>query len=132
MSDTNRRHTKYTDEIARIITARGHASNAEIAADLRKTYPDVSDTTVHRVTARMYADGVVEYAPKTENGSVRYDANLTPHDHFHCAHCDGLKDIEVSAAIRNALSKTISDCIINGRLTVSGDCHQCINKRRNK
>lgn len=132
MNDTHRRHTKYTDEIARIIAARGHASNAEIATDLRKVYPDVSDTTVHRVTARMLEDGVVAFAPKTQHGSVRYDASLEPHDHFHCNHCDGLKDVCVPDAIRNELGRLISGCIINGQLTVSGDCHQCISKRRSK
>ena len=44
----NRRKSLYADEVMRILRAQGHATNQEIARILRKHFPAVSDTTVHR------------------------------------------------------------------------------------
>ena len=81
----SRRITKYTDSILSILCHLQHATNAEIASQLRESYSNVSDTTVHRITQRLRDDGVIGLAPASRQGCLRYDFSPEPHDHFICS-----------------------------------------------
>lgn len=120
-----RRSTKYTRDVKEIMDQLGHATNTQIARALRKTYPTVSDTTVHRVTQRLYADGLLALAPQAKDGAVRYDARLDQHDHFGCVSCDGVMNIEIPEKYYNALREKLGSCSVTGPLTVYGDCKIC-------
>jgi len=123
-----RRRTKYSQAVHDIIVSLGHATNAEIAAKLRDDFDDVSDTTVHRVTKRLLADNIIGTAPSASDGSHRFDANISSHDHFECGHCDNLRDITIGNDIRGILSAELDGCMLSGRLLITGDCRTCINK----
>jgi Fe2+ or Zn2+ uptake regulation protein len=103
----------------------GHATNTQIARELRKTYPAVSDTTVHRITQRLCQDGMLALAPQARDGAVRYDVTLTQHDHFGCNLCDGLANMNIPKKYYDALRKKLGSCHITGPLTVYGDCRAC-------
>ena len=132
MTDIQRRATKYTTELQTILQHLGHATNAQIAYELRKNYPDVSCTTVHRVTQRLAADGQIGMAPQAEDGSVRYDNNTKPHDHFLCTNCHKLRDINTPGNCRKLLQQELGGCTIEGSLTVSGVCPNCNNPQNNQ
>jgi Fur family transcriptional regulator, peroxide stress response regulator len=119
------RQTKYCDAIEVAIAMRGHATNAELIALLRKQFPDVSATTVHRASARLAERGVIAVAPATKDGSMRYDANVQPHDHFMCSVCDAIRDTDIKDKVTPVLEAAIEGCNISGRLTISGLCKQC-------
>ena len=119
------RNTKYKNEVLAIVNIRGHATNAEIAHELRKTYPDVSDTTVHRLTSRLLERGYVAYAPSTNDGSSRFDFNTIDHDHFVCTGCNGLRDIHVAEELIPTIQKALGGCKITGRLVIHGTCETC-------
>lgn len=121
----NQRQTKYCQAIEDVIVTIGHATNSELLALLRKTYPDLSATTVHRATARLASRGTIAIAPPTNDGSMRYDSNTTPHDHFLCVSCGVLKDADVKDKVTPILESSIGDCSISGRLTISGICKKC-------
>lgn len=123
-----RRRTKYSQAVHEIITRLGHATNAEVAAELRAIFDDVSDTTVHRVTKRLLADDIISVAPSASDGAHRFDANTSSHDHFECSHCDNLRDITIGNDIRQILSAELDGCMLSGRLLITGDCRSCINK----
>ncbi len=129
MFTIKRRETPYKKHIRRIIGEMGHSTNAQITQYMRKLYPDISDTTVHRITARMYEDNELSLGPKAGDGSVRYDAKVRSHDHFLCEDCDRLKDIIIPSAHRLLLEKELGNCLISGPLTVSGSCHDCMNNK---
>ncbi|QQS22090.1 transcriptional repressor [Candidatus Saccharibacteria bacterium] len=120
-----RRSTRYTREIQDILQRMGHATNSQIAKELRKKFPTVSDTTVHRVTQRLYKDGVFALAPQARDGSVRYDHTLKQHDHFGCSRCDGLTNMDIPEKYYEALRSKLGACNITGPLTVYGDCQKC-------
>lgn len=120
------RETKYCNAVRDCIAQLGHATNATILDQLRAQYPNVSATTVHRVTARLYGRGEVALAPPDQYGSMRYDANTEPHDHFLCSSCSLLRDTDVKEEIIPILEASIGDCKISGQLTISGICKQCI------
>lgn len=125
ITQTLQRQTKYCNAIERAITIAGHATNAELLATLRKTFPDLSATTVHRATARLAERRVIAIAPSTRDGSMLYDANTAPHDHFQCSSCGILRDTNVKDKVIPILESSIGDCTISGQLTITGTCKQC-------
>jgi Fe2+ or Zn2+ uptake regulation protein len=122
------RETKYTKEIPIIVSKLGHASNADLLYELQKLFPDVSATTVHRSTARLAERGILGIAPSDSQGSMRYDANILPHDHFVCTNCGGIRDIVVAENIIPTISKALGGCKITGRLLIQGSCETCLKK----
>ena len=119
------RQTKYCQAIEVTLTNMGHATNNELLIELRKSYPDLSATTVHRATARLSARGIIAIAPTSHDGSMRYDTNVVPHDHFLCTNCGILRDTDVKNKMIPILESAIGDCHISGRLTISGICKKC-------
>lgn len=120
------RTTKYVTAIHGYLAKTGHATNAEILGYVRQTYPLVSATTIHRVTARMLERGELQPAPSKDANAMRFDANLTPHDHFMCMSCGMLKDADVQLRVRPILEEAMgAGCSISGRLVISGLCKRC-------
>lgn len=122
------RTTKYTTAVAAFISEEKHVTNATILTDLQKAYPEVSATTVHRITSRMVERHELATAPSTLDNATRFDANLEPHDHFQCTNCDGLRDVELPDSIVDSLELIMGDCQLNGRLTIQGRCAKCYAK----
>lgn len=122
---STQRQTKYCQAIENMLESLGHATNTELLVELRKTYPDVSATTVHRATARLALRNKIAVAPPSTDGSMRYDTNLAPHDHFQCTSCGMLRDTDVKDQVASILESSIGDCHISGRLTITGTCKQC-------
>ena len=123
--NTKRRETKYTKAIKSALIKLGHATNAELAQAVRADYPMVSDTTVHRVTQRFCDDGECIEAPKAADGSIRYDANTSFHDHFICETCGVMRDIIIPGAVRQMIEVNLDGCCLNGSLSIVGDCKKC-------
>lgn len=126
----NTRQTKYCNSIKSTLATKGHATNSELLIELRKSFPELSATTVHRATVRLSTRGEIGIAPSSKDGSMRYDANIEPHDHFLCNNCDLLRDTDVKDEITPILETSIGDCRISVRLTISGVCRECINLSR--
>ncbi len=124
MNDT--RTTKYVTEVKKTLAANGHASNALLLKKLQETYPELSATTVHRITARLSERGEIGIAPNLPNGAVRYDANTRPHDHFVCDLCGRLKDIDIADDLIPKILPYLEGCEISGRLVISGNCNKCV------
>lgn len=125
-SITAQRQTKYCKAIETELSRLGHATNAELLVDLRELYPDLSATTVHRATTRLALRGTIAIAPVSKDGSMRYDANTKPHDHFQCLSCGLLRDTDVKDSVIPILEASIGDCSISGQLTISGLCKNCM------
>lgn len=121
----SQRETKYTRTVMQCLRRRGHATNAELAAQVRRELPSVSDTTIHRVTQRFYERSQVGIAPAAPDGAMRYDSNHLPHDHFMCQECDTLRDVMIPPVIREQLEALVDGCCLNGSLLIVGDCKKC-------
>jgi Fe2+ or Zn2+ uptake regulation protein len=70
-----KRQTKYCQSIEELMLKLGHATNSVLLSQLRKDYPNLSATTVHRATARLAERNIVSIAPSANDGSIRYDGN---------------------------------------------------------
>lgn len=124
------RTTKYTTEVEQVLNNLKHATNLEILENLRENYPEVTATTVHRVTSRLAERGIIAEAPYDKHGSVRYDSNVELHDHFLCQTCGGIRDIDIAAEVIPTISKALGGCRITGRLVIYGSCETCLLKRK--
>lgn len=120
-----KRQTKYCQAIELALNDLGHATNAELLTSLRVLYPGLSPTTVHRATARLALRNIIAVAPAAPDGSMRYDTNTKPHDHFECISCGKLRDIDVKDKITPILKSAINGCDISGQLIIKGGCKKC-------
>lgn len=119
------RQTKYCDAIRKAIATLRHATNLELLEALRMTYPDLSATTVHRLTARLVERGELQFAPPTTDGAMRFDVNTTKHDHFMCRHCGKLRDATFPDTTLRDIEGQFEGCTISGPITISGICKNC-------
>ncbi len=121
--------TRYTQDVLEHVARIGHATNSELLGHLNASYPELSATTVHRITARLVERGTLAIAPVASGGVMRFDANTTEHDHFHCSSCDMLRDTTIADKIRPVLEQSIGEgCRITGSLVISGLCKNCNNE----
>ncbi len=120
------RTSKYIEAVRAHMHEVGHATNVDLLAVLRQHYPELSATTVHRITTRLLSRNELQMAPTGKENIMRFDVNLEPHDHFMCKRCGMLKDAHLDDSVRLLVEKAIGDdCSISGSLTVSGVCKQC-------
>lgn len=121
----NARQTKYCKAIKNTLEAHGYATNNDLLVELRKFFPELIATTVHRATSRLAKRGEIGIAPASKNGTMRYDVNKEPHDHFLCSNYDLLRDTVVKDRVTPILESSIGDCQTSGRLTISDICKKC-------
>jgi Fur family peroxide stress response transcriptional regulator len=125
------RQTRYVTTITNALATRGHATNAELLGDIRSEFPEVSITTVHRVTSRLKARGIIGAAPSAASGAERFDTNPMPHHHFMCGQCGSVCDIpQTNEALKvmHQLKELSGRCAIAGMLTMQGTCLDCARK----
>lgn len=123
---TLERNTKYTSAVSAFMSTVGHATNMQILKHLQQENPELSATTVHRITARMVERGVLGIAPITQEHAARFDADAAPHDHFQCLNCDRLRDVVLPQEMFESIQSMMGDCKLNGQLTVQGSCAKCL------
>lgn len=126
MDTVVRRRSRYVSAVRQSLQYFGHATNAELTDDLRRSYPHLSDTTVHRITQRLLEDKEVQLVGHDETGAMIFDANTAAHDHFECSLCGQLYDISVPSSCRRDIRSTIGVCRLNGPLKVVGECKKCL------
>lgn len=123
------RQTKYATAVMQVLQELKHATNLELLHEVQKEYPEVSATTVHRVTARLKERDIIGCASKPTNGSERYDINPKPHHHFMCIHCSRICDVPETVEARvviNQLKELSGECALAGTLTMRGVCKRCV------
>jgi Fur family peroxide stress response transcriptional regulator len=126
MATVIKRQTKYCDAVQQTLYRLGHATNATLLSELHKSYPNLSATTVHRITARLLKRGDIGIAPPDRDGSMRYDANISSHDHFQCSSCGQLRDANIRDIIVPIIESSLDGCSVSGRLTITGVCKKCM------
>jgi Fur family peroxide stress response transcriptional regulator len=119
------RLTPQTRAVLHWVRRLGHAANSELLQCLLPGFPELTATTVHRITNRLVEAGEIARGP-TLGGGTTLDANLAPHDHFHCTNCGGIRDIFVSDAIFEDLQAQLGENLVRRGLLVTGSCEACL------
>jgi Fur family peroxide stress response transcriptional regulator len=120
----NIRITPQTKAVLECVHKCGHATNRQILNDVKIIFPNLSATTVHRITLRLVNCGMLAKGPEIE-GSMTIDSNLKSHDHFICNNCEGLKDINLTTDLRRSLQAQTELSILPSSLLIYGDCASC-------
>lgn len=123
------RQTKYAKAVLEAMHELKHATNYELLQEVQSIYPEVSATTIHRVSARLKVRGVLSCAPMPASGSERYDINPEPHHHFMCVRCSRICDLPETPearAVIHQLKELSGECAIARTLTMRGVCKECV------
>ena len=104
---------------------RSHPTAEWVYGAVRRCLPRVSLGTVYRNLQKLVAEGRIRSFER--DGRIRYEADLTLHDHFSCDRCGLLMDIpraaEVLPAERRLRAKGFA---VAGRtLEFHGLCRKC-------
>lgn len=108
------------DTLARV----GHASNAELHAALQHELPELSLTSLHRITARLLERGIIG-SVATDGRTVVLDSRPEPHDHFVCTSCGGVLDVELPDSAHAAIQDQLGTHLAHRGLVVRGTCAVC-------
>ena len=130
MNATTPRATKYTIAVLSYLQHHNHSTNLQIVEALRQEFPEVSKTTIHRVTGRLLEQGKIRCAPPSHDNSARFDSNVLPHDHFNCKRCDQLRDIYVPRELLQQVQSQLGKCQIDGSVVLTGVCGRCSGSKR--
>lgn len=118
------RMTPQTTAVLSISRKLGHGTNQTILAEVRKSMPYLTATTVHRITNRLINNNFLAFGPEI-NGVRLIDANTTEHDHFICSGCNGIKDINIKKSTKLSIKKEAGIKKAPKTLTIYGDCETC-------
>lgn len=118
------RMTYQTKLVLEVATQLGHSTNSDILRYARNSMPDLSATTVHRITTRLIKNGLLQYGPELHDARI-IDANINSHDHFVCKACSGIKDIYLDNAVKLNIQKQVTNLSASASLTITGDCDLC-------
>ncbi|MBI2955162.1 MAG: transcriptional repressor [Chloroflexi bacterium] len=113
------------EELSKLKT---HPRSDELYAIVRRRLPNVSLGTVYRNLDRLQREGM---AIEIYCGDfVRYDANVSPHDHFLCRTCRRVWDFEPGALRQEPAPSEPQDVggfRVDGKYTVfTGLCPDCL------
>ena len=101
-----------------------HASNLELHAALASELPDLSLTSLHRITARLVEQGEIGTLP-SDGRTILLDARPDPHDHFVCTSCGGIVDLELPAETLEAVQAQLGAHLADSGFVIRGRCAQC-------
>lgn len=119
------RRTPQTSLIIELLSQKGHATNQELAAAARKVYPQITNTTVHRITSRLVEVNQAAYAPSLHSVKI-LDSKTEAHDHFFCQGCDRIVDVQLSDEAFNSLQKQLPGKLSRRNVLVAGICEACV------
>ena len=111
---------------------KDHPSAEMVFQHLKPEIPDLSLGTVYR-NLSMFKDKGQIISLGSVGGVERFDGNTNPHVHFICTDCCSVADLpaikvpeELNREVKSQTGGQVEQC----QLTFTGQCHQCIIKRK--
>lgn len=106
---------------------KSHPSVNQLYYMVSKMDNSIGKSTVYRNINYMVKDGTVKTI-LTDNGIMRYDGDISNHDHFVCNRCGKIIDIDAKFNIINIpLEKQYNFKICNKKVVYEGLCGDCLN-----
>ncbi|NQU66339.1 MAG: transcriptional repressor [Candidatus Marinimicrobia bacterium] len=101
-----------------------HPTAQDIFEQARMNIPSISLATVYRDLGQLIQNNMIR-AIQTGN-TVRYDGNITEHQHFQCSECNQLFDLDVSLKeFVFDLKTKFEHKVMSYELMLNGICHNC-------
>lgn len=102
----------------------GHATNVELHDAVAAALPELSLTSLHRITARLVERGEIGTVP-TDSRTAVLDARAEVHDHFICTKCGGIVDITIPSSAVESIQEQLGTHLAESGLIVRGTCATC-------
>lgn len=84
-------------------------------------------TTVYNTVDLLKKNGLIHELPAFNGEGIRFDSNLTPHDHLICSVCGKIVDIIVDHSILPTEKQKDGFDIKETRIQFNGLCPNCKN-----
>lgn len=105
-----------------------HATVDELAAEVQRTLPDVSLSTIYRTLETLDEAGLVTHAHLHHGSPTYHSVDEEPHVHLVCTGCGviGQQPISVAASLAAQLHQAAGFVLDVSHLAVHGRCADCI------
>lgn len=125
------RKTPQTILVVNILAEMGHATIQDLSAEARKSFPSLTNSTVHRITSRLVSNGMAGTAPSLNHVKL-IDANTQPHDHFLCQECHKIVDIQISDESFMRIQEQLPGELLRDNILIAGVCKKCATHKAKK
>ncbi len=125
------KHSKQRDCIYDFLQNRyDHPTAETVYLNIREQLPNISLATVYRNLSVLADIGQINKI-STGTGPDRFDANITPHNHFICKDCGAVIDLEMDSieAINDIAGKSFQGLIEGHTTFFYGKCPECLAKQ---
>ena len=109
-----------------VAKSHGHPSVEAIFEGVKLRIPTVSVDTVYRTLWLLTDLGLIAtLGPRRD--AVRFDANLSPHDHYVCVQCGATMDVEFLDLARLQIEEKLKalGSVDSAHLEIRGTCARC-------
>ncbi|MCI6164210.1 MAG: transcriptional repressor [Lachnospira sp.] len=128
------KHSKQRDAILTFLMSRKDHPTADVVyEEVSKEFPNISLGTVYRNLTFLVEHGHAVKVP-CNDGSVHFDGNVKPHNHFQCTECGAVIDLDFDEgdfvkALNNAASQNFQGEIEGNVTFFYGRCPKCCKKK---
>lgn len=118
------RYSKQREAVYRAVCGTKCHPDAEwVYEHVRRTIPDISLGTVYR-NLRVLADEKKLLTVETEQKTLRFDADLSPHMHFVCSSCGQVTDLALPSDLTQTLEAR-GYTVESEKTVLYGKCPTC-------
>ena len=107
-----------------LMSTEDHPTAAEVAGRMAAKYGPVSLSNLYRNLDILVASGHVRRL-RLDEGPDRFDANLKPHYHVTCTHCQRVWDMPLGPNTRWDLPMPVGFQPRTSEVTIKGCCASC-------
>lgn len=103
-----------------------HPTADMVYSDIRRIYPNVSLGTVYRNLSLLAEENIIQKLV-TDDGVLRFDYNVEPHDHFICTKCGSVSDLFMldTNSLCSSVSQQFEGTVERCSVTFYGSCKNC-------
>ncbi|RMG60508.1 MAG: transcriptional repressor [Deltaproteobacteria bacterium] len=131
MKEVKRRNTRQRNVVLSVLkNTHSHPDAEWIYQEARKIIPNLSLGTVYRNLKILKDQGKIIEIKSEFSPSARYDAEVSPHGHFHCTTCDSIIDVH---GVRSG--DFIDETVLKGvgkvasfQVVFYGTCASCLSR----
>lgn len=104
-----------------------HPTADMVYSDIRRIYPSISLGTVYRNLSLLAEEKRIQKII-TDDGVLRFDYNVNPHDHFICRKCGSVSDLHIldTESLKSSVSENFEGQIEKCVVTFYGLCRNCL------
>lgn len=118
------RNTIQSNVVVAKLARLGHATNKQLWEAVTAELPDLSLTSVHRISCRLRETGDIGCFVGLNQEHI-LDSRADRHSHFMCNNCGEVRDIEVEDEVTKSIQSQLDGGLIESGLMISGKCKRC-------